>query len=72
MSSNIEILGVPYREYDDDRDWLVPDHGLRRRPADVVRFTPKFLRCSICLSGNHRAASCPQRPRQGRQFTASD
>lgn len=72
MSDNVEVLEVPFREYDGDRDWLTPDAGLRRRPAEIVRFTPKFLVCSICSSNNHRASACPQRPREGRKFSAND
>ena len=69
--SNGEILDVPHREYADDRDWLVPEAGLRRS-AEIVRFTPKFLMCSICNSNNHRASQCPSRPREGRPFCAND
>jgi hypothetical protein len=61
--SNIEILETPHREYDSDRDWLVPETGLRKRSAEVVTFTPKFLRCSICGMDSHRAHACPKRPR---------
>ncbi len=70
--SNVEILDVVRREYDDTRDWLVPDNGLRRRPAEIVQFTPKFLQCSICNSRNHRASACEKRPREGRKFSAND
>jgi nucleoside-diphosphate-sugar epimerase len=39
-ASRVEILEVPFRSYDADRDWLVPDEP-RRRSAEVVTFTPR-------------------------------
>lgn len=74
MTDNIEILDVPYREYDESRDWLVTDDMPRQRSAEVIAFTPKFLLCSICSSRSHRASACPirPRPREGAPFVAND
>lgn len=74
MTDNIEILEVPHREYDESRDWLVTDDMPRRRSAEIVQFTPKFLRCSICASTNHRASACPARPRprEGQPFCSNN
>ncbi len=68
--SNIEILETPHREYDADRDWLVPDQGLRKPTAKVITFSPKLLQCFICGQRTHRSSSCPLRPRVKSPSTA--
>ena len=65
MSDNIEVFPGAHREYSDDRDWIVPNEG--RPYANVVTFSPKLLQCTICGSRNHRASSCPSRPRKDRK-----
>ena len=60
--SNVEVLEVVHRQYDEPRDWLVTDEQPARRSAEIVRFTPRLLICSVCGSHNHRASQCPRRP----------
>ena len=60
MTADIRIFPSVSRE---DRDVGQATHG---RTAEVVRFTPGWLRCTICGSDQHRAHSCKDRPRKGR------
>lgn len=62
--SNVAILGTPHRSYDESRDWLVTDEMPRRQSAQVVQFTSRLERCSICQQTGHRASRCKQRPGQ--------
>lgn len=62
MSDNVTVLETEHRTYHEDRDW---SHG--RQSAEVVRLTPKFLRCTICHGDTHRASSCPKRKRDVRR-----
>lgn len=71
MTDNVEVLDTPYREYAEDRDWLVPETGLRPS-ATIIPFSPKMLLCSICSSRHHRASSCPSRPRPARASCGND
>ncbi len=63
MSSNVEVLEVVQHHYDEPRDWLVTDDMPPRHSAQVIKFTPRLLMCTICSSRHHRASQCPKRPR---------
>lgn len=77
MTDNVEVFPGAFREYDDDRDWLVTDESGPRHSASVIPFTSRLERggqCMRCGKKGHRAANCPMKsqPRSSSPICAND
>lgn len=55
---------VPNQASDCQNDTDECQNATKPGTAQVKQFSPRLLICSVCGSHNHRAASCPRRPRR--------